>query len=157
MATTNVTPIPANGNPRPQQPDLRSFIVMDQLPPSCVSYEVESNEVTPHLRTGDFAVIDTSDREPVNGELYLIEWQSGRRQLVEVRRFARPECLAGWDGVTEYWSFCWWKSVHDLRGNDVDMPRWQDGPYRTECATSRIVGQVVGIYQPDFRKLLLPA
>ena len=39
----------------------------------------------PHLTPGEFAVIDTGERAPIAGELFLIQW-SDRRALVETFR-----------------------------------------------------------------------
>jgi len=45
----------------------------------------ESSE--PHLRRGEYAVVDTADRELQHGELFLIQNESGarRRKIVQVR------------------------------------------------------------------------
>lgn len=58
----------------PQQPGLRSFIVYNDLPDGCIAFEVPDNKTLPHVRAGEFVVIDPTDCDPAEGELFAITW-----------------------------------------------------------------------------------
>ena len=47
--------------------ELRALEVMDVLPAGCFEMLVEDVCSVPHLRPGEFAVIDPSDCEPQHG------------------------------------------------------------------------------------------
>lgn len=135
----------------PQQPGLRSFIVYDQIRESDLVFEVTGEEADPHLQPGDFALVDTTDREPNQGELFLVEFMNGRRQICEtVERFG---CYVQ-NGVSEeknLWWLRWKMNIRSLSGAVNDRATYADGPYDTTQVTGKIVGKVVGIYEPDFR------
>jgi hypothetical protein len=52
---------------------LRALEVMQSAPLGCILQAVTSGDTEPHLHCGEFAIIDTTDREPIIGELYIIE------------------------------------------------------------------------------------
>src|SRR5690242_3503848 len=74
---------------------------MGAVPPGCFAFLVDDNHSDPVLRDGEFAIISTTDREPENGALFLIEWNSGEREIVET--YLRPIRRA--DGTE---TFHWW-------------------------------------------------
>lgn len=133
------------------QPELRSYIVYDRLPAGHIAHTMLSTEVMPHIRPGERAVIDLSQREPVGGDLFLIEYQSGpvdrRRHVVETYYH---EKMGGWVvGPLER------RRIVTLAGApDPDIPavRWVDGPYRPGCLAEKLVGRVVGILTPTFEE-----
>lgn len=141
------------------QADLRSFIVYDEMPAGCIAHEVTDRSAEPHFRHGDFAIVDTSDRDPFNGEMFLIEWSNGNRSVVEAvgreyhirpRDGSAPRDELGW--TAEFRNV-----VSSLDGSGARNMRWFDGPYREEHFREKLVGRVIGIYEPDFRKQLLAA
>lgn len=138
------------------QPGLRSFIVYDELPAGCIAHEVGTETAAPHIRRGEFAVIDPADREPMHGELFLIQWSAGAPQLVEaVHRKGRYG--VGPDDATietRLWFADVRKPMVNLAGEVGAIGRWTDGPYRSEHFREKLMGRVVGIYQPDFRTAL---
>jgi hypothetical protein len=79
---------PARGLARPadkaltftHQPELRALTLYDRLPPSHATFRVPDDASEPHLKEGEYAVIDQSDRELQHGEVYLIQYDSGRRR-----------------------------------------------------------------------------
>lgn len=126
----------------------------DRLPEDCIAFEVKDNRIAPHLRAGDFAVIDTSDRAPMHGELFVLQWNDGSQQVVEIAKHAKPENIVGWDGIADYWNAHWRMTMQTPgQGTSLSM-RWGDGPYREDGIASKLIGRVVGIYQPDFRQHL---
>jgi len=171
----NIVPFPRRGandnltDPNPPQPGLRSFIVYDELPANCIAYEAPNDDTEPHIGDGEFAVIDTEDRALINGELYLIEWKSGirddRRQLVLLTarpgRYGKKNADGSWSHTE--WEECsmWFLGGYKRRqfrtsgGECVGPPlRWVDGPYDDDGVLDRMIGRVVGIYQPNFLPML---
>jgi hypothetical protein len=73
---------------QPQQPDLRAFVLYDRLPVGCTAYPVNDNRNAPHLRVGDIAVIDPSDRDPAAGELFVIDRGEDSSGIVETWRMS---------------------------------------------------------------------
>ncbi len=135
------TPAPA------QQPTLRSFIVCDRLPEGCVAYPVTDETNAPHLRPGDIAIIDPTDREACLGELFVVQWNSGGTDIVE----AWPQQMAD--------ALCWKVgSSNRARSAGAVVDRlcagqpvgWVDGPYRAEALNQKLRGKVVGILEPIF-------
>lgn len=134
----------------PQQPDLRSFIVYDRLPPGCVVHPITNDDNSPHLRPGDLALIETADREPTQGELFLIEWHSrdpDTPRLAIVETFRRG-ALEGWMvGGTRA------RPCVNLLGEEVHRPiRWADGRWTNAALTTMLRGRVVGVLAPRFEE-----
>ncbi|WP_230629336.1 S24/S26 family peptidase [Sphingomonas sp. Leaf37] len=143
-----------------QQPTLRSFIVYDRLPAGCLAYPVTDEANAPHLRPGDIAIIDTADREPANGDLFVIDWQSGGSDIVETWS---QRMQAGCGPNREIIDTVCWKVAGSNRARTAAgvMERmragrlvgWVDGPYATEGPNAGVLnrklrGRVVGILQP---------
>ncbi|WP_126173464.1 hypothetical protein [Altericroceibacterium xinjiangense] len=144
----NIVPFPrpgANDNhdPKPPQPGLRSFIVYDEMPKGFITHEQAGDQNSPHMREGEFAVIDTSDRHPMQGEMFLVQWMNGNRSIMTT------EIIDGWPGWV--FSTCRGEMMCNLDGSPDRRVRWVDGPYKLVHAMEKIVGRVVGIYHPDFR------
>jgi hypothetical protein len=139
---------------RPMQSGLRSFVIVDELPLDCIAYEVPDNCVEPHIRESEFAVVDTNDAEPMHGELFLIEWNSGRRQIVELAE--RTYNL--WDDETRTaapglaWVSLINSSMTQMATGETVPIRFADGLIMKEGLREKLVGRVGGIYQPDYRQ-----
>lgn len=144
------------------QPELRALMMFDTLPAGCIAHLVTDAYSAPHIRPGEFVVVDTKDRQVRHLETYVIEWEGGGRNVCEA--------------VSH--EFCWtdktippkgWKvrSISGLRGKAalaaIDKYRergsgivelrnlaWCDGPYRSDDGylESKLVGCVIGIYEP---------
>lgn len=161
---SNIIPIPGmgsndNNDPTPPQPGLRSFIVYDELPEGCIALEVADDSQSPHLNQGEFAVVDTNDREPMHGEMFAIRWSGEKIGLIEARlRLGRYG--TGPNGEMQddcLWWGTWRAAIMSLAGApNVPCP-WGDGPYREHHFREKLIGRVVGIYQPDFRLQLREA
>lgn len=129
--------------------ELRALTVFDLLPAKHVTFLVSQDGAEPHLRKGEYAVVDTTDREPQHGELFVIQYegQERRRHLVQVR-----SSMLNITGPGAKPSQVWW--CGDLRGwrkTDERMlgcPVYaglSDGPYRTEHLQSKLIGRVLGV------------
>ena len=132
----------------PMQPGLLSYVVYDQLPDGCFAHEVADSDNMPHLRPGDFVVVDSWDREPAHGELSLIRWKSGRSASVTLTTWLdRKECWAVGGTRPAF--------IAERAGAGM-IPTCvaADYGYRTDYMREVIVGRIVGIYQPDFRSAL---
>ena len=56
------------------QRELRALTLFDRRHPGHASFLVQDDRSVPHLREGEYAIIDLRDREPQHGEIYLIEF-----------------------------------------------------------------------------------
>lgn len=81
------------------QPELRALMMFPTLPPGHMTFLVEDDAFHPHLRRGEFAVLDLADREPAQGELFVISYSNplvecGRTfalcQMIGRTRYRRP-------------------------------------------------------------------
>lgn len=46
-----------------RQPDLRALMMFDTLPAGCIAHLVNDAHSMPHIRPGEFVVVDTTDRQ----------------------------------------------------------------------------------------------
>lgn len=127
----------------PPLSDFRALTLFERLSPEHMTFRVPNAASAPHLKEGEYAVVDLSDRDPQPGELYVIQFEK-RRAIVQAKRFA--------------WSAHWY--VGDLRGYSEEkgiIYGWCDGPYRTKLLQSRLIGRVVGFALSPLGDLLAPA
>jgi hypothetical protein len=126
--------------------EYRALTLFDAAPEGHILWPVQDESADPHLKPGEYGVIDTADRQPVAGELFLIEWNSGRRSYVQtnVRRF-------GGDPV-------WMTDPLNRPRGAEELQRWlrerrpiytSDGPYPVEYLACKLVGRVVGVVIPS--------
>ncbi len=151
---------------QPQQPDLRAFVVYDRLPAGCTAYPVTDNRNAPHLRVGDIAVIDPSDRDPAAGELFVIDRGEDSSGIVETWRMSlRASSGPGGSIIdTTGWMVAPTNRARSHAEREDRMKRgvhvgWVDGPYATEGVNAgylkqRLRGRVVGILEPAFAEPL---
>lgn len=141
------------------QADLRALTPFKNLPPGHKTFEVTRDGAEPHLNVGEFAVIDTSDRDVQNGELYLIQWTQ-LREIVVVRRRTENLILPGHTMAEP--TLCWYAG--DLRGyrplgkvTGQGSPVFVgtvDGPYLTDHIEEKLMGRVVGFAPTSLGGLL---
>jgi len=85
-------PAPAS-QPHPtqrRQSLIRALTIFESLPLGHSTLRIADDASAPHLKAGEYAVIDTTDCELQSGELYLIQYSSGRH-VVQLRSSA-----SGW-------------------------------------------------------------
>ena len=68
--------------------ELRALTMFDHVPTGCILQPVTNDDSAPHIRAGEFAVIDTADTAPQNGEVYLIRWLNGQTSVMQL--ISRP-------------------------------------------------------------------
>ena len=71
---------------RQTEREYRAFELMDALPAGCIAFPVVNHDSGQHLRPGEFAVVDTADKEPRHLDVYVIQWNGGRRNVCQARK-----------------------------------------------------------------------
>ena len=67
--------------------ELRALERFDHVPAGCKLVLARDASNAPHIRPGEFAIVDPSDTTAVPGEPYLIAWQGcGGEAIREVKR-----------------------------------------------------------------------
>jgi hypothetical protein len=150
-------------------PEYRALELMSVLPAGCIAFPVVDGWSAPHLKPGEFAVVDTNDREPANGELYVITWSPGtdheKREITQITGRMMVVC----DPQTHEPlppAIRWFAGDYVRpRGRD-ELQDWiakgrvlrlSEGPFRTEHLREKLVGRIIGIYAPDFEEGSLKA
>jgi len=126
--------------------EYRALMMLHTLPRGCVGVSVFDDDGEPHLKKGEVAVVDPEDREPANGELFLIRWEGGREAFVSVKE--REGCwMIGAPGHP-------WARAGKPRPMDQAVRLAQrfgavDGPIRPDYLREKLVGRVMGIMAPE--------
>ncbi|MDQ6734647.1 MAG: hypothetical protein M3Z35_11150, partial [Nitrospirota bacterium] len=109
----------------------------------------------------EYAVIHTTDRDVQHRQLYLIQYENGRRSRHISQATADQINVSGEGGGS---SLVWF--MRDLRGfrktneSTGGIPIYaglSDGPYWTENLQSKLIGRVVGFASSPLGELLAPA
>lgn len=146
--------------------EYRALMMFDQLPAGCIAVRCEDHFSAPHIRQGEFVVVDTNDRTPRHLETFVIEWHGGRRNICEVlsrefnwtdksipRRGWSVRSISGHRGkaVAAFLD----EQLADTAGTGgmIELPHtfgWAEGPYRSDDGylESKLVGCVIGLYEP---------
>jgi hypothetical protein len=122
--------------------EYRALEVITQVPEGCMLFPVMDDNSDPHLRRGEIAVVDTADREPQHGEVYVIQWSSGHRCITQL---VGP----GFTGFSPAEKDHWWTGPLTRRESvpgHGDL-RMIDGPRSKEAMRKALVGRVVGLVQ----------
>ncbi|MBM0206533.1 hypothetical protein JNW90_28655 [Micromonospora sp. STR1s_5] len=96
-------PIPAL-----QPGEYRALTWFDAVPLDCGTVPVEDDRFAPHLKRGEFAVIDPEDREPLPGEIFVVKISSPARpegyrlRIVQLRT---KVCSVGTEQIEGRWIF----------------------------------------------------
>jgi hypothetical protein len=149
----------------PQQPNLRAFVVFDELPAGCIAFPIVNQDSDPLLRPGDVAVIDTNDRR-ADADLFLIEWGRSspagpRRVLIELYPKRGRYGVSAMEG-SKWYAGAYARprtaeaAVAAIIAGDKKCSTFVDGPYDLEgerngdYLPSLLIGRVVGILEPRF-------
>ena len=133
---------------RKTRPAFRALIQYARLPAGHMTFRVEDDGSDPHLRESEFAVVDTADREVQHGELYVIQYQSGRRtrRIVQVRKSMAQITATG--PKQQVWWTCDLAGFRQVtRMAEGGIPEFRglsDGPYKLDHLQGRLLGRVVG-------------
>lgn len=162
-------PTPARQIPARQfehQPELRALMLLPTLPPGHMTFRVEDDAFYPHLRRGEFAVVDLADHEPADGELFLISYGTPYTECgltFAICRMSASAWFQGPDGAyllkpapgrvpATLWMAAHWIPPHDpqdyaaaLRSGRVSA---SEGPFTAESVAKKLVGRIVGVWLP---------
>ena len=142
--------------PIPAQPELRALEVFDTVPPGCLVMQILDLSHDPHLRRGEWAVIDPTDREIAWGELYALHQERGPWiwQVVPTP----PE----WFGANPpaepvpYLRPSNPRRARTLGDMDAGRPALlADGAMQPWAFREQLIGRVVGVWQPSPEKTTL--
>jgi hypothetical protein len=146
--------IPASPQP------IRALTLFETLPDGHRTFRVLDDASAPHLKEREFAVIDTTDREPQHGELFVIEHPGGSRSrhVVQVKagmcqiKSAGPESPVWWLG-----HLAGFRRVGDIEGIPL-FAGLSDGPYDAAepYLEKQFLGRVIGYASNSFGKLIAP-
>ncbi len=141
---------------RPQQHNTLN--VYRTLPPHCIAFEVTDRHSLPFIEPGEVVVVDTEDRTPRVGDIYVIEWNGGSRNLCQARhsRWQKEGHPTVWNvgsmRTTSPYEFGEWleKAKADQARGVVPVwtGGWTEGPFDIDHLESKLVGAVIGLYQP---------
>ncbi|ABS68653.1 hypothetical protein Xaut_3424 [Xanthobacter versatilis] len=129
--------------PFEHQPELRALMMFPTLPPGHMTFPVPDDAFYPHLRRGEFAVVDLADHQPAEGELFLISYrslsmESGHVYALCAMRLKRSRVDPARTS---------WYARHSLPEAGV-RATLSEGPFTTEHAAERLVGRVEGVWVP---------
>jgi hypothetical protein len=131
------------------------------LPPNCIAVQVMDRHSLPFIQPGEVVVVDTEDRTPRVGDIYVIEWNGGRRNVCQARHSAGPWQTKGKDARWHVGSmrtitpaeFEDWFASTDEASRKGMVPQWfggwAEGPFNFDYLESKLVGAVIGLYKPS--------
>jgi hypothetical protein len=117
-----------------------------------MTFRIPDKASSPHLRPGEFAVVDLSDRMPQHGELFLIQSSSGER-VRYIQQSTRTWTTISQSGIPEK---VWW--LRDLAGwrqEGIDgsgipiFSGMSDGPMKKKGLKKKIAGRIIGYAESD--------
>jgi hypothetical protein len=137
MSRANAFPTPI-----PAPKEYRALEQMTHIPAGCALFPVMDDDSDPHLRWGEIAIVDTADREPQHGEVYVIQWSSGRRCITQLigpgfSGFSPPEKDHWWTGALTHREY--------VPGHGE--LRMIDGPRSKASVRKDLIGRVIGIFE----------
>jgi hypothetical protein len=130
----------------------------DHVPAGCILQPVTDDDSAPHLRAGEFAIVDTTDAEPQHGEVYVVRFHRLVRwpeQVEEVRyiRQIMVKHYRGPDGET-FVGFCMqclnfepYRETGQRRPGLISEISHRSMAY--PVLKEDLIGRVVGIYQAE--------
>lgn len=140
----------------PAQAEYRAYMMHSDVPEGCIAFPVTDDTGAPHLCMGEFAVVDPADRSARSGEVYLVQWGSGRRSICSIKAYANGCVDASPNRPIEWWiggaAYPWHKPGGRQRSakESFDLLRRygsNDGPITDpEYLQSKLIGRVVGIF-----------
>ena len=140
------------------------FPVLETVPKGCITYIVPDNAHYPHLRPGDWAVVDTAQREIESGALYLIQqmhkkylWQINQIDQEYVKKHLHRDEPCYWLNPLNKKTFE--QAQEEARRGDCPMTETpfgafpildvhlSDGPIPESGLRDDIIGRVIGVFQ----------
>ncbi|RIY03491.1 hypothetical protein D3218_01655 [Aureimonas flava] len=118
----------------------RALDVLSAVPAGCVVHRERDDTNAPHIRAGESIIADPADCEPLRGELFLIEWSGGRRDVMQAVLRREPGIVQSDGSRAE-------QDMWTLTGLSFCLA---EGPMSEAHLRSKIVSRVIGLYDPAF-------
>jgi hypothetical protein len=143
----------ANAVAKPvEQKPVRALTLIDKLSPGWMTFRIPDKASSPHLRPGEFAVVDLSNRNPQHGELFLIQSTYGERKRY-IQQSTRTWTTISSSGMFEK---VWWlcdlagcrQEGTDLSGIPI-FSGLSDGPMKKRGLKKKIAGRIIGYAEND--------
>jgi hypothetical protein len=117
-----------------------------------MTFRIPDKASSPHLRPGEFAVVDLADQNPQHGELFLIQSNSGERRRY-IQQSTRRWMTIDSSGLPEKtWWLCdlagWRQEESDGSGIPI-FSGMSDGPMKKKGLKRKIAGRIVGYAESD--------
>jgi hypothetical protein len=126
--------------------------MFDHVPGGCILQPVTDDDSAPHLRAGEFAIVDTTDTEPQHGEVYLVQFS--RRKSIQ-QLLARSHTYEGRSFIG-FWTSClnfepYVEAAVRTPGqiSCISHRSMADGPRTADVIQKSLIGRVIGIYQAE--------
>jgi hypothetical protein len=152
----SATALPVTIATRQLQP-LRALEMMRDPPAGCIAFPVTNSMCEPHLHCGEFAVVDTNDREPQHGEVYVIQYSNGREIVHISRRRGNGDGIVRWFAGNLAATLLSPEqkdaTIKGIVSDEIASPAlgaflslcMSDGPYNSDHLREKLVGRVVGV------------
>jgi hypothetical protein len=137
---------------------VRALTLFDTVPAGCVLHPVTDDDNAPHLRAGEFAIVDATDTEPQHGEVYLVRFHRRPRwprQVDEEVRYiqqviAKQHCYRD-ETFIGFWAQClnFEPYVEAVQRTPGHMPIISHRSMATAVIRECLIGRIIGIYQPE--------
>jgi hypothetical protein len=147
---------PLRKQPAAVQSPLRALTLFETLPPGHKTLPVEDNGSFPHLKVGEYAVIDTTDVELQKGEMYVIQHESGSRSRHIIQIKADVISLMSGRRQSVWWvcDLAGFRRVCTLPSEIPLLGGMSDGPYTSRQLQKKLLGRVVGYSETALHGLL---
>ena len=143
--------------------ELRALLAYDELPPGCIAHPVTEDDLSPHLRPGEFAIINPADCEPAHGELFLVAWMGqpgpdGRERTALCQAYWRSDTTPDGRDQSSWWvgSMRQYRTreliEHLIQAGRLDELGWSNGPYGDGVLEQQLRGRVVGVLVSAFEE-----
>jgi len=128
---------------------IRALVEFTTLPPGHKTFLVDDSSCRPHMREGEYAVIDLTDRALQHGEAFLIQYQGGRRprRLVQIKKHISRNLADAPEPQETWWisDLAGWRQMGTCPDGGIPMfSGLSDGPCFPESLQEMLVGRVVG-------------
>jgi hypothetical protein len=144
---------PLRKQPAPAQSPLRALTLFKTLPPGHKTLLVEDDGSFPHLKVGEYAVIDTTDVELQKGEMYVIQYARSR-SIIQIK----ADVISLMSGRRQsVWWVCALAGFRQVGMMPSGIPLFggmSDGPYTSRQLQKRLLGRVVGYSETALGGLL---
>jgi hypothetical protein len=139
---------PAAGFHSLQPESPRAFEMFKRVPDGCELFRTDDNALSPHLRAGEYAVVDMINRNYQFGEVFLCRWECGCQVLRQVKKRQYFEDAAKTIAREGVWFLAMVQPNFMSDGRlDPRGPLFlSDGPLDPVHLHKKLVGRVIGVF-----------